>query len=293
MNEPFVSIERWDQELRDAGFSGTDAAVLDDEYPYQLNANIVASAIEPVTRTKDVTFLYNKERHEFSRELASRFEKEGFNVHWSKITDQEHAVGQDVVSTIDLEGPYFHDISIEDYETLMAYLSKLQAGMLWLTRPAQIHCIDPRYGLVIGLARTVRSELSLDFSTLELQSLDSATAGAALAVFLKFQDRSSSADYNAEMEFAVHNSVIHIARYHWISMPNELELVLNDNDPKHLMISRYGLIDSLAWVQDKSTTIQADEVEMGIRCVGLNFKVWTIISLQLLTVSDHDVRTFL
>jgi hypothetical protein len=130
--------------------------------------------------------------------------------------------------------------------------------------------------LVIGLARTIRSELSLDFATLELQNLDSATADATLAVFRKFQGRSPSADYNVEPEFAVHDGVIHTGRYHWISASDELEQVLQDHDPKRLTIGRYGLIDSLLWVQHESTALPADVVEMDIRCVGLNFRVWTL-----------------
>ncbi|KFY93047.1 hypothetical protein V500_03938, partial [Pseudogymnoascus sp. VKM F-4518 (FW-2643)] len=141
--------------------------------------------------------------------------------------------------------------------------------MLWLTRPAQLCCVDPRYGLVIGLARTIRSELLLRFSTLELQNLDATSVEAVVAVYQKFQGRSPSSDYEVEPEFAVHDGVVHTGRYNWISVSKELEPLPHDNKPKSLAIGQYGLVDSLHWVQRELATMQA---KMDIRCVGMNFR---------------------
>ncbi|KJZ77319.1 hypothetical protein HIM_03043 [Hirsutella minnesotensis 3608] len=273
-NEPFVSVERWDEELRAAGFSGADAAVLDNEASHQANVSIVATAFEPVTRTTDVTFLYDQEKHEFALQLASTFEEQGIKVHWRKISSQDDDdPGRDVVSTIELEDSYFHNISKSDYDSFMTYISKMKTRMIWLTRQAQIHCTDPRFGLVIGLARSVRTELSLNFNTIELQSLDSVTGDAVLAVFQKLQRPSPSADYDMEQEFAVHDGVIYSnrRRYHWTSAREEVVDASLDNWPKCLTIGRYGLIDTLHWVQHEPTALQADEVEVEMRCIGLNF----------------------
>lgn len=273
-NEPFVSIERWDNELRDAGFRGVNAAVMDDEYPYQLNANIVAVAAERTIPATGITLLYDKDKIEFSQRLSSHFENNGFAVTWRQIMDEEACLAdQDVISTLDLEGPYFHDITRENYEKFMKYLSRLKSGVMWLTRPAQLHCRDPRYGQVIGLARTIRSELSVDFSTVELQNLDSTTIDAIVTVYKKFQRRSGSSDYTAEMEFVVEDGAIQIPRYHWISLPNELEETPRDYGPTRLTISKYGLIDSIQWVQGDLNVVHGHEVEVDIRSVGLNFRV--------------------
>jgi acyl transferase domain-containing protein/SAM-dependent methyltransferase len=42
-DQPFVSVSRWDQELKDANYSGVDVAVYDLEEPYRQGAAIVAS----------------------------------------------------------------------------------------------------------------------------------------------------------------------------------------------------------------------------------------------------------
>lgn len=158
----------------------------------------------------------------------------------------------------------------------MGLLSTLRTGVLWLTRPAQMHCRDPRYGLAIGLARTIRTELSLDFATMELQTLDSAAAEAVLTVFHKFQRQRSvhSSDFSFEPEFAVHDGIVHVPRYRWLSISKELEAVGSDGDPKHVTVGLQGLIYSVHWIQhDRPATLDADEVEMEVRHVGLNFRV--------------------
>ena len=42
-----MSPERWNQELRDAGFSGVDALAYDNELPYQVTASMVSSVARP------------------------------------------------------------------------------------------------------------------------------------------------------------------------------------------------------------------------------------------------------
>ncbi|KJZ75495.1 hypothetical protein HIM_05191 [Hirsutella minnesotensis 3608] len=201
--EPIVCIERWDRELRQAGFSGVDASYLDDDIPFPVNANIISIAVdppEPATHQQQLTFLYSHEKHDFACSLANRLTDAGISVHWNRIGYDEPVPDRDVVATMDVEKPYLHDISPTEYEGFIRYLSNLRSGVLWLTRPAQVRCTDPRYGLTTGFARTVRSELSLDFSTVELQHLDSAAVCSATKILNKFQCRSTSTEYNVEAD---------------------------------------------------------------------------------------------
>ncbi|KFZ19179.1 hypothetical protein V501_00783 [Pseudogymnoascus sp. VKM F-4519 (FW-2642)] len=272
-NDPRLSVERWDQELRDAGFSGSDSAALDDEAPRHINAHIVSTAVGTTTSARGVTILYGAEKHPFARDLALRLEEAGIGVVWVKLGDHKNIPEQDIISTVELDGPYFHDISAEGYESFKDFLSKLKVGVLWCTRPAQLECTDPRYGATLGLARTIRLELLLDFTTIELQNLDASALDATLAVFKKFQGRSSSGDYAFEPEFAVHDGTVYTGRFHWVSASEELESRVTEKDPKRLTIGQYGSIDSLRWIQHEApTTLEPDEVEIDIRCVGLNFR---------------------
>lgn len=80
--DPSVSPEQWDRELRQAGFSGTDCAVLDDEPPHHVNVSIFSTAIntEPAPAPKQVTFLHRKQKNPFARDLAARFQLQGTRV---------------------------------------------------------------------------------------------------------------------------------------------------------------------------------------------------------------------
>lgn len=280
-DDPRLSVERWDRELRSAGFSGSGSAALDNETPRHVNAHIVSTAVEESVPIKGVTVLYGEEKHPFARELALRLKQTGIAVLWVKLGDHQDIPEQDIISTVEMDGPYFHDISAEKYAIFKDFLSKCKAGVLWCTRSAQLNCTDPRYGATIGLARTLRLELLMDITTIELQRLDDSAVDATLAVFNKFQGRSSSEDYGFEPEFAVHDGIVYTGRFHWVSAAEELQSCAAENDPKRLTIGRYGSIDSLRWIQHAaSTTIKDDEVELDVRCVGLNFRVSvaTIIS---------------
>ncbi|PFH62884.1 hypothetical protein XA68_11440 [Ophiocordyceps unilateralis] len=271
---PFITVERWDAELRAAGFSGVDSSVLDDDEPYYMCAHIVsriaaAAAPEP----EEVVILYKDQKHEFACRLADIWAREGHVVRWVQLGHHEElADAKHVVSAVDLEAPFFHDLLEPDYDAFIAFLSNLKGGVLWLTRPAQIACSDPRYGLVNGVARTVRVELSIDFWTAELQSpSETATTTAVLTIARKFFGRTPQSD-GTDTEFAVHDGIVRIARCHWSSVAGALEPAEDDGCARQMVVDQYGVLDSLHWVrQQEPQTVQDGHVEVDIRCVGLNF----------------------
>ncbi|RDA85038.1 hypothetical protein CP532_4577 [Ophiocordyceps camponoti-leonardi (nom. inval.)] len=270
---PFVSVERWDAELRDAGFSGVDASVLDDDEPYCTCAHMTSRAVAAVTpKPETVVMLYRQEKNEFACGLADIWTRDGIEVRWTQLGDYSDDLAgvEHVISAIDLEGPFFHDLAEPDYQAFMTFLTKLKRGVLWLTRPAQIACTDPRYGLVNGVARTVRVELSLDFWTAELQRLDETTTTAVLSIARKFFIR-TPLSRGMDTEYAVHDGVVRIARCHWSSVAGALQPAEDDGCARQMVVGQYGVLDSLTWVRRESQTVGELDVEVDIRCVGLNF----------------------
>ncbi|KAK5987506.1 Highly reducing polyketide synthase gloL [Cladobotryum mycophilum] len=274
VDSPLVSIDRWNKELQGAGFCGAESVFLDDEMFFHTNAVIVSRVVAPVVHAGAVTLLYKEKRHEFAHEIAAILEQRGTKVHWSEITNQEHIEGQDIISTIDLEAPFFHLMPEEDYKTFMNHLSKLNDGILWLTRSCQVNCTDPRYAVVLGLARTIRQEHSIGISTVELESLDSTAAGVVTKLFEKFHNRPRGVDKGRSIdhEFVVRDGTVHVGRFDWFPMSAELEMELQDDDPKRLTIGNIGSFDSIHWVHHERSLVQANEIEVNIRCVGLNFR---------------------
>ncbi|XP_044724176.1 polyketide synthase dehydratase domain-containing protein [Hirsutella rhossiliensis] len=272
--ERFISLERWDRELSDAGFSRTDSVMLDDDESHQRTAVIVATTAHAGSWDRQVTFLCNKKRPEFGLALSRVFQDEGFAVSWANLGDTNQDFGRNVVSCIDLETPFFHDMSEADFEALVAYISKIQGGLFWLTRPAQIECADPHYGMTIGAARVIRNEVWSKFSTLELQTLDPNVLPLVLAVFNKIQEQVNFELYNADREFAVHDKVVYVGRYDWFQLSDELEAPVDDDGPMCLEIGQAGLLDTLGWrrCNSESKPLADDELEVEVGCVGLNFR---------------------
>jgi hypothetical protein len=77
---------------------------------------------------------------------------------------------------MDFEKPYHYEFNSETYETFLETMGKTKSRITWLTRPAQVRCSDPRYGLFPGRMRTIRQELGVHIFTVELEVLSTAAA---------------------------------------------------------------------------------------------------------------------
>ncbi|KAH0539026.1 putative secondary metabolism biosynthetic enzyme [Glutinoglossum americanum] len=276
-DEPYISPERWDHELKATGFSGVGAVIYDHEPPYQINATMVIAptADNAITRKtpKRITLLHNN--NPINPLILLHLETQNLGVDLRSIS-QTPPPNQDIISLLDLsDPPFLSNISSEKFTCLLYWLTALRSsGVLWLTRSAQLQCQDPRYGLILGLARTIRSELSIDFATLELDALDAQSFSTIPKVLGKFQRRRRDAELDPDFEYAVLRGVIHIPRFRWISVPRELsrEVVREEGVVKKLVIGKPGLLQTLQWERRPRKALKDDEVEVDIRAVGLNFK---------------------
>ncbi|KAL8721427.1 MAG: hypothetical protein Q9225_001902 [Loekoesia sp. 1 TL-2023] len=271
-NEPYISLERWDRELQTAGFSGVDAAVYDADLPYQINVNIVSSPARTFPNPKGLTLLCDDISSPMAYQVETAFVKKGYQIDYCTINDLP-PINQDIVSVMDLSAPFFDKISAEDLSAFQRYLSNLNSsGILWATRSSQVGCKDPRYSQILGAARTIRSELLIDFATFEIDSVNEPALEALTAVFSKFQRRSKGPEFDSDMEFALFEGVINIPRYHWISVANELAITSEEELPRKLEIGKTGLLQTLQWVQGSPVVLEDDQIEVEPCAVGLNFK---------------------
>ena len=245
----------------------------DDERPFQINANIVARPAETITYPKEVTILCDSDPSSTSRTVEALFAKKGFRVQLSSL-DQLPFANQDVISLLDLTSPFFDEISSEKLSAFQQYVQNLKSsGILWVTRSAQVGCKDPRYGQVLGVARTIRSELLIDFATFEIDEVDSCALQCFFEVFCKFQRRVKGPQHDPDYEFALFEGSIQIPRFHWIPVLEQLSAISEHELPRKLEIGKLGFLQSLRWVQDKPIHLADDQVEVEPRAVGLNFKV--------------------
>lgn len=84
----------------------------------------------------------------------------------------------------------FFEMTEDTFTSWQNYLGKFPAerGLLWVTGHAQVGAQDPRYATSIGATRNIRSELSLDFATLEVD-LANFDAESIIHVFHTFCNR--------------------------------------------------------------------------------------------------------
>lgn len=129
--QPYVMPERWDRELVQAGYTGTDVVVYDAEDPYQYCAAIVSSPRIKKQHAGDqaITLLCDQPDHGISQKFVEHLKRAGIDVIIAKLSGSLPA-DRDVISTLDLESRFFEKISGTRFErvqkpTAPSQLSKI------------------------------------------------------------------------------------------------------------------------------------------------------------------------
>lgn len=270
--EPYVSAARWTEELQGAGFARIDAC----NHDCYLNNNIIARPTMKRPRPRYVTLLYSDKEGIFKQEVSNRLEAGGFQVDLLCLEDKTSSPRpqQDIVSILDLEGPFFHDISESRFTNFKSILNQLQgSAILWITRSCQVACTDPRYAMVIGVARVLRTEMALNFATVELDNLDETAICLIPAILRDIQDCKLEDDVSPTSEWALVDGRLLISRYHYIRVAEELKKKETYSAVRKLELRKPGLLDSLHWKEVELGELAEGDVRVDVKAVGFNFKV--------------------
>jgi len=267
MEEPYITSERWEFELKDAGFDEID--ILYDGHFCNL---IIARPPRIRKKQKRLTILYEGTNTQHLAGIESVLRKEGYDLDFCTINEVPPP-RQSIVSFLDLNRPWLHAISKSEFNAFKDFLANLKdSAIIWITEASQVNCRDPRFSLILGLARTIRLELQIDFVTLELEKFDTAGWNAAIKVIDEFECRHHEPNTSTITEYAYADDRIQIGRFHWFSVSDEL-LDTVTKLPKALEIGKRGLLETLQWKQVQAKPLLDDEVEVEVKSVGLNFKV--------------------
>lgn len=222
---------------------------------------------------KRATLLCSHNPGTFERQVETLLVRRGIHVDFTNI-DQVPPPNQDIISLLDISGPFFDEISSEELAAFQSYVGSLESsGILWATRSSQMRCDDPSYAQVLGVARTIRSELLVSFATFEIDTVDDVALEALIDVFNKFQRRTKDPEVDPDWEFALSEKVVHIPRYRWVSVIEQLSAVSDLELPRKLEAGKPGFLQSLQWTQTAPIALTNDQIEVEVRAVGLNFKV--------------------
>lgn len=220
VDEPYVGHERWEKALQDSGFAGVETFFQDQDSPYQFNAHIIARPALATITSGNVVFLTGDQVPVQAKEIESLFVKEGYSVEYRTLK-QGPAAGVDTLALLDLDKPFLHDASSQDLEHFLNFVHKLGSSrLLYVTKASQVAVQDPRYALILGMARVIRTELGIAVGTLELDNFATSAWQPTLDVFKKFQQSSASAtsaeqsDLDADVEYVLSNGLINTPRFH-------------------------------------------------------------------------------
>ena len=304
--EPYVLPERWDEELKAAGFTGVDSVVADGEMPWQMSVVMVSKPkLEDKTEPeRKVTVLCQDPVDGPAESLIAELRSEGWDVTPCHLGELPLA-GQDIISCVDLETRFFDqgfltETNFAAFQELVRHLKDKDSRILWLTPPFQVKCRDPRGAQVLGVIRTIRAELGLPLFTLELDYEREADHAARLIseVFIKKVQNSQDGDIlNADREFAIDNGTILLSRYHPFSItyeqtpsPDNITTTTTSLCPPSstshqttpettttLRIPHPGHLPSLTWTTTTlptqlPTPLPPDHVLIQIHSAALNFR---------------------
>ncbi|KAF5553596.1 polyketide synthase [Fusarium napiforme] len=273
-DEPYVTVLRWDQELKSVGFSGVDLAVYDEEEPYRHCAAIVAtkqpsSVIVPTS----VTLLAHDPKSYPAIQISASFKMRGWNLNVRDIGD-DLPQDQDIISCLDLETAFFENIPAENFARFQDFIESLGSKtVLWLMPPSQVECANPRSAQTLGVARTLRSELGLSFYTLEVDLLEDGSSTLVTSVFEKIiQDQDIEA-LEPDREYLVHDGVVCVGRYQPTLMSDEAFGKASRGDiTKTLRVNKPGSLETMKWATSASVdTLMEDQIEVKVHSAGLNF----------------------
>ncbi|CZR56253.1 related to polyketide synthase [Phialocephala subalpina] len=197
--------------------------------------------------------------------------------------------GKICVVLSELERPVVSNLSSEDFQALQTMLNGA-AGILWAVRGAYSESSNPDAEMVIGMARSVRSETLLKFATLDLgttsQLSNTGTAEKILDVFKSSfsPDAPSTGGY---MEFQERNGKLLVPRVvedpdmnkfvHQETQPvaaPDLQPFHQEGRPLKIAIETPGALDTLYFTDDLAvgTPLPDYEVEIEVKATSMNFK---------------------
>ncbi|KAL2751982.1 hypothetical protein ACRALDRAFT_1045166, partial [Sodiomyces alcalophilus JCM 7366] len=301
-DQPFISPERWTQELLGAGFAKPEAIVLDDSTPYHVNAGIIVPREgREESAMSRVSLLCHDPDGPYVSEMRDSLHSHAVAVDMYRLGQALHPTDV-VISLLDLQEPVLHDMSEETFETVRGYLCSHKAAFVWALPASQVgHVREPRAALALGLARTARNELSLPLLTVEVDEATT-SASAAAAAIAKIARRAGSErvgeheSMDPDYEYAVVKGEVLIPRLHWQTMseafqstqPADEDETENSTSCWRLSMKMPGLLHTMTWSKGKSSSPREGEILVETRAVGLNFRD-VLIALGLIENSPSEM----
>ena len=289
---PTLTEEQWDGILRRTGFSGTDNSIsgqLDTARcsPRVVLSTAVSAGNADYPNVSIVLGASNPSGIFLDSVQVSLKDLTGSNP--TTTTLNQASIDGMCCVVLDINEPLLANITEEQFASLQSMCSRAE-GILWVTRGAFHDSTVPDANMVLGLARTIRSEnttlkfVTLDLDTQEARS-DMETAETIVRMF-KTAFGSNFQAYSEDVEFSERNGIISIPRL--VPDAEKDNFIMHETQPpvpesqpyvqsdRHLRLTMKtpGLLDSLYFIEDTRLADPIGEtmLDIDVKAVGMNFK---------------------
>ncbi|KAK6211719.1 polyketide synthase [Colletotrichum tabaci] len=286
---PTQSDQAWERAIDASGLDRTTSKADSTDNDASLVVSLISQRpVAPSPTTKPsillVTGSIQGQSNSLVSHLTAQLIKTGLDV---EVAPLEEAQGTDKVCVIfwELVGEILASLSTSQFVALKELFTRSQ-GVLSITRASSLR---PIAGMVAGLTRTVRSEMS-DGAGLSLDVDERASAQETSAAITSILSRHFWSDHGSvgtlDTEYRLVDGQILVPRLVPGTDVNRdvavaLGRVSAEEGPfiqegRHLRaeIETPGLLDTIQFVDDDeaTATLPSDHVEIDVRAMGLNFR---------------------
>lgn len=294
---PSLTSQKWNEVLCLNSFSGVDLEFPDFVHDACQEGSIIVTTATSSTQQKRVQLkavivgdLTSTVQKDAAEALVSLSKSRGVS-ECETCSLEQAASMPDVMSCVhiilyELDRHLLYKITPQDYSRVQ-YLLGASSGVLWVTGGGGPSPKAPEFNIIDGLLRAVRNERpGIKFSTVALE-IDEAPTKHQLHSLYQNLIEVSSKDENChfEPEYVEKKGLFHIPRtiqlnilsqdIYLRSLPHQSTVqAIGDSSPLKLALGSPGLLDTLHFVADKEflTTLRADEVEIQVCAIGMNYK---------------------
>jgi acyl transferase domain-containing protein/NADPH:quinone reductase-like Zn-dependent oxidoreductase len=241
----------------------------------------------PADFTQDVVIVCTSQQQS---SLAATVKKQfpSSNVTFASLADVD-AAGKVAIVLSELDQPVIANMDEKTFTQVQKFGTTASKGVLWVVKGAYTEATNPQLGMIVGLARTIRSESPLKFATFDLDGVNQLSEDAAaekiaqVAGYIFGKDAPS----NPEMEFQERSGALSVAKvYDDFELNAYVEQNTNSSSdpflqpfvqpgrPLKLHVGTKGALDTLHFIDDTiaATPLPADEISIEVKVTSMNFK---------------------
>ncbi|BCR96951.1 uncharacterized protein AKAW2_30270S [Aspergillus luchuensis] len=245
VEKPYVNVDRWRKELLDIGLSGVDFTT------HQFNEPIVNMASTrpiPPAAQDNITLLVSEHDSGAATEVSRQFRSHGSIVELCGLYNLPRN-SRFVIVLLDVVSPLLYNLDEEGFQQLKDFILGLSNHHECVNVP------------------------KLCISTLEVNQLDDEAIQNLVSLQSHIHKHEICHRWTGRgREYALVKGVIHTVSLQSVPATQEFTKPIDNKLPKKLSLEFIGLLDTLVWREHSHSLLGDDEVEIDVRCVGLNFR---------------------